>query len=194
MLIDRFLPTFDATAVHEVSVHASPDAAYSAIRGANISDPVIDFLFFIRELPLRVVRTLRRGSRPPNPHRVTFGNMATGERGGWTVLAEEVGRELVIGSVGRFWRNDYGGRTVNAETFIPFHEPGYAKLALGFAVRRAGSGSIVRYEARTATTDESARRKFAIYWLLIAPGVRLVMRRALKRIKEEAERHAAVFA
>jgi hypothetical protein len=193
VLIDRFLPSFDATAVHEVSVNASPDAAYSAIRAANMRDPVIDFLFFIRELPWRLVRRLRGELQPPTPSKVTFGDLATAGPG-WTLLAEDVGREILIGSVGRFWRKDYGGRTVSAETFIPFHEPGYAKLVVGFVVRRAGSGSIVRYEARTATTDESARRKFAIYWLFIAPAVSIVMRRALKRIKAHAEQHAAVFA
>ena len=97
-------------------------------------------------------------------------------------LAEEPGTEFVLGSVGRFWRKDYGGRPVTADQFVPFNEPGYAKLALGLAVRPVGAGTILRYEARTATTDESARRTFRRYWHLIAPGVGLVMRRALRRI------------
>jgi hypothetical protein len=122
---------------------------------------------------------------------VTFGDIA--QLGpGWVPLAEEPGVELVIGSVGRFWRKDYGGRPVTPDQFVPFQEPGYAKLAISLAARPVGSGCIVRYEARTATTDESARRTFRRYWRLIAPGVGLVMRRVLRRIKAEAERPVAL--
>jgi hypothetical protein len=93
--------------------------------------------------------------------------------------------------VGRFWRKDYGGRPVLAEDFIPFRDPGYAKLAISLAVRPAGDGSILRYEARTATTDEAARRTFRRYWRLIVLGVALVMRRVVDRIKTAAEEKAA---
>jgi hypothetical protein len=39
-----------------------------------------------------------------------------------------------------------------------------------------------------------ARRTFRRYWRLIAPGVGLVMRRAVRRIKGEAERRAMTIA
>jgi hypothetical protein len=108
---------------------------------------------------------------------------------GWIRLAEAPGVELVLGSVGRFWRSDYGGRPVTAEEFRAFHEPGYARLAIAFSVRPLGAvGSLLRYEARTATTDEKARRAFRRYWRVIRPGVALVMRRAMERIRREAER------
>ena len=74
--------------------------------------------------------------------------------------------------------------------FIPFSLPGYAKLAISLSVRPAGTGSILRYEARTDTTDESARRTFRRYWRVIGAGVGIVMRRAARRIKHEAERPA----
>lgn len=94
-----------------------------------------------------------------------------------------------MGSVGRFWERDYGGRAVTAEQFLAFNEPGYAKLTIGFSVRPGPTGeTILRYEARTLTTDETARRKFRRYWRLIRPGVSLVMRAALRRIKLAAER------
>ena len=54
--------------------------------------------------------------------------------------------------------------------------------------------NILRYEARTATTDETARRTFRRYWRIIGAGVGIVMRRVVRRIKtvaEEKERHAA---
>lgn len=194
MLIDRFLPRYDVTYVCETSVDAPPEDTYAAIRETNLRDPVIDALFAVRELPLMIARRLRgEPPPPPAPPKVTFGDVA--QMGpGWVSLAEEPGTEFVLGSVGRFWRKDYGGRPVTAEQFVPFSEPGYAKLALGLAVRPVGAGSILRCEARTATTDESARRTFRRYWRLIAPGVGLVMRRAVRRIKGEAERRAMTIA
>jgi hypothetical protein len=188
MLIDRYLPRFDATQVVELDVDAPPEAAYPAMRAADLRDPVIGALFAVRELPTRIARRWRSEPPPPAGGPVTFGDMAT-MGAGWTLLAEEPGREFVVGSVGRFWRKDYGGRPVTMEEFVPFAEPGYAKLALSLGVRPApGGGTVLRYEARTATTDESARRAFRRYWRLIHAGVAIVMRRALRRIKREAEK------
>lgn len=193
MLIDRYLPAFDVSHICEESVAAPPEAVYTAIKETDLRDPIIDFLFALRELPLRLARRLRGEAPPPAPRRVMLGDVQ--QLGpGFVQLAEEPGTELVIGAVGQFWHRDYGGRTVSADEFIGFQEPGFAKLAMGLVVRAAGAGSIVSYEARTATTDDAARRKFRIYWRLIAPGVALVMRRALRRIKARAERHALAAA
>ena len=186
MLIDRYLPTFDETYIYEASVKASPDETYAAIRETNLKDPVIDFLFDLRELPRNIARRLRGDPVPARPSRVTFGQiMQQGPE--WVVLAEEAGVELVIGSIGRFWRKDYGSHKVLEPDFLPFCEPGYAKLAISLSVRAAGEGTILRYEARTATTDDTARRTFRRYWRIIGAGVGIVMRRVLRRIKAAAE-------
>src|ERR1051326_6794055 len=183
MLIDRYLPVFDVTQVCETEVDASPSETYDAIRRADLRSSLINALFTIREIPLRIARRWR-GERPPRPSGpVTFGKMI--EAGpGFTILAEEPDVELVVGSVGRFWQRDYGGRPVSREDFAHFAEPGYAKLAIGLSVRPSPSGgTIIRYEARTATTDEKAKRTFGRYWGLIHYGVRLVMESALRHIK-----------
>lgn len=191
MLIDRFLPEFDVTQVIEIEVDAPLPEVYAAILETDLRDPIINTLFALREIPLRISRRWRGETAPPPQGPVTFGDIARGTPG-WTLLGEEPGSELVIGSVGRFWRRDYGGRPITRDDFTPFREPGYAKVALSLAVRPAVEyGTILRYEARTATTDESARRRFRRYWRIIHPGVALVMRRALTRIRTEAERRAA---
>jgi hypothetical protein len=60
---------------------------------------------------------------------------------------------------------------------------------IGFSLRPGPRGeTILRYEARTLATDDAARRKFRRYWRLIRPGVSLVMRAALRRIRLAAER------
>jgi hypothetical protein len=190
--IDRFLPRYDVTYVCETSVDASPDDTYAAMKETDLRDPIVNTLFALRELPMNAVRRLR-GQRITVPVRdkVRFGDI--GRQGPmWMVLLEQPGVELVIGSVGRFWHRDYGARPIAPEAFVPFNEPGYAKLAISLAVRPTANGAILRYEARTATTDDTARRKFRRYWRIIAPGVALVMRRALKRIKAAAEKPVLV--
>jgi hypothetical protein len=188
MLIDRFLPDYDVTYVCETSVDAPPDETYAAIRETSLRDPVVDLLFALRELPHRIARRL--GGEPvPPPPAVTFSDMVhLGP--GWVSLAEEAGVEFVVGAVGKFWRKDYGNRPVTADQFMSFGDPGYAKLAISLAVRPSGTGTMLRYEARTATTDDVARRTFRRYWTVIRTGVALVMHRALQRIRLEAEQRA----
>jgi hypothetical protein len=187
MLIDRYLPEYDVTLDCETRVDAPPEETYRAVREADLRDPVISALFALRELPMRLTRRLRGAPAPAAPRKITLGTI-THDGPSWAILADEPGRELVIGSVGRFWERDYGGRTVTPEDFVTFREPGYAKLAIAFSLRPDGwAGTLLRYEARTLTTDATAYRKFHRYWTLIRPGVALVMRSALHRIKLEAE-------
>ena len=191
MVIDRYLRFFDVTQVCETTVRALPSEVYQAMLGTDLRDPVVNALFALREMPLRISRRLHREPAPPAASAVTFGDIATGPI--WVRLAEEPGVELVVGSIGRFWRKDYGWRPVPADQFIAFQEPGFAKIALSLAVLPSTADlTILRYEARTATTDAEARRTFRRYWRLIRPGVVLVMQRALRRIKQQAERAALV--
>jgi len=193
MLIDRYLPTFDETYIYEASINASPADAYAAMKDTNLRDPVVDLLFELRELPQRIARRWRGEPQPSTPESVTFGAM-TKQGPQWVVLAEAQDVELVIGAVGRFWHKDYGTRAITEAEFIPFNEPGFAKLAISLSVRAAGAGAILRYEARTATTDEAARRTFRRYWRFIGTGVGIVMRRVVRRIKHEAEQRVPVVA
>ena len=187
MLIDRYLPQFDVTEVHEVIVDAPAAQAYAAIRKADLRDPIISALFAIRQLPDRIASRLRGDPLRTPSKSFTFQDIA-GAEVGWVLLGEDPGSEFVVGSVGRVWKRDYGRKSVPAEAFTAFEEPGYAKIVLSFSVLPVGfDHSLLRYEARTGTTDEAARARFHRYWMLIRPGVTLVMRRALARIKAEAE-------
>ena len=191
MLIDQYLPRYDVTEVEEVRVDASPEVTYQAIRETDLRDPVIGALFAIRDLPTRLARRWR-GEVPPTAA-ATFNDLAVPELG-FMLLAEAPGVEFVVGSVGRFWQRDYGWHPVAPDRFVGFADPGYAKLALSFQVQPTAEGqSLLRYEARTATTDDTARIRFRRYWRVIRPGVAIVMRRALKRIEAEAERRQAAL-
>lgn len=187
-LLEALLPQCEETVVREIIVDAPPDVTYAAIADTNLLDPIVRLLFAARELPARLLAGVRGDPRPDTPRSVTIHDLlAPGT--GMMLLAESPGVEIVVGSVGRFWEPDYGHREVGPGEFADFREPGHAKLAMDFWVRPDGhGGSVLRYEARTATTDEEARRRFRRYWRLIRPGVGLVMGRAVALIRKEAER------
>ena len=183
-LIDRFIPDPDFQETREVEVEAVPEAVLAAIKGTDLRDPVINTLFAVRDLPNRLARRLGGGSAAMD--NVSFTNIPD-VGPGWIKLGEE-DNELVLGAIGRFWRRDYGARDVAPRDFASFDEPGYLKLAVASRAEARGyDQSLLRYEARVEATDAEARRQFVRYWKVIAPGNDVIVRRALQRIKAEAE-------
>lgn len=184
-LIDGFIPDPDFLETRELSVDAVPEAVLATIKGTDLKDPVISTLFAVRDLPNRLARRLGGGGTELQD--VSFTNIPD-VGPGWIKLGEEEGRELVVGAVGRFWRRDYGARDVAPEDFASFDEPGYLKLAVSSRVEAVGyDQSVLHYEARVEATDDEARRQFVRYWKVISPGNDVIVRRALQRIKAEAE-------
>ncbi|MFW5946930.1 MAG: hypothetical protein ACOCUW_00445 [Gemmatimonadota bacterium] len=184
-LIDRFIPDPDFQESRELDVEAVPEEVLAAIKGTDLKDPVISTLFAVRDLPNRVARRL--GGRSPELENVAFTNIPD-VGPGWVKLGEDQGRELVLGAIGRFWRRDYGARSFEPEEFAAFNEPGYLKLAVSSRVQPIGyDQSRLHYEARVEATDDEARRQFVRYWKVISPGNDVIVRRALQRVKAEAE-------
>lgn len=188
MLVDRHLPNYDVSDVYSVTVNATPEETWRAIRTANLwSDPLVRALSNVRLLPTRVLAVVRRQPQPETPSAVRFGDLV--ESGDdWVKLGEERDVELVAGLIGKFWQRDFGFRRVSPEEFAGFEEPGYAKTVIDLSVRPYGSQrSLLLYETRTATTDDESRKKFARYWRFIRPFAGVIMRRGLAVIKAEAE-------
>ena len=106
------------------------------------------------------------------------------------LLGEALERELVVGTVGQFWKATGGTvKIADAAAFVAFGRPDCAKAALNFRVD-PGPGGLVTLstETRIAVPDVAARRKFAMYWRLIYPGSALIRRLWLGAIKRRAER------
>ena len=181
MLIDRFLPEYDEIEHHEAPVDARPDRTYRAVKEIDLArSPVVLALLFARGIP-----HLFTGAVKPK-RRLTLDDVV---ESGFVVLAEEPGRELVLGIVGKFWRPSSGVRRVEANEFTTFDEPGFSKAVWNFLVaERPGGGSTVVTETRVASTDAEARRNFGWYWRLIGPFSALIRRIVLGQIKRGAER------
>lgn len=177
--IDRYLEVYDLRSSHSTEVKAAAREAYGACRELDLGRSLpAAALFAIRGLP----RFLTGKARPSRSL-----TLETFLQAGFTIFEEHPPREFVMGTVGRFWRPDGGLIRLGPEEFVRFHEPGYAKAVLSFAVEEQGSGSLVTTETRVACTDESALRKFSLYWRVIGPFSGLIRRLMLEQVKRTAE-------
>jgi len=192
LLIDRFLPRFDVTLIVHVVVDADLEETWRAVRNLDlirVHSPLMDAAMFARGVPAALVRRLKRtGPAEPPAELKLFGGSAA--LPGWLSLGETPGREVVLGAVGRFWQPDiewYDVKEMTPEGFAGFTEAGWGRIAAGFSLRPYGSSrTLVTYEARTATTDAVSGRRFARYWWLVRPFVRVVMQATLRTIREDA--------
>ena len=63
-------------------------------------------------------------------------------------------------------------RSIPAEAFASFDEPGYVKIAWTLRADPIDAESAVfRTETRAVATDHDARRRFRMYWSLVSPGI-----------------------
>jgi hypothetical protein len=165
-LLDEVLPRWHYRERHSIGVDASPERVFEAVRHVPISDmPVTNLLFRLRGM--RGASSVSVFERlPPS----------------FTILAEELNRELVTGGIGKPWRLRGGG--VRVEDFRAFAQPGYAKMAMNFRL----DGRTLSTETRVFLTDEAAGRAFRRYWFVIRPFSGLIRRVWLRAIKRRAER------
>jgi hypothetical protein len=169
-LLDRFLPAWDVRETHGIRVHAPAERILDAVRQVTPADaPLLRALFALRGLPA--------GAREPIWEQMLG-------RAGFAQLAEEPGRELVAGAIGRPW--NLLERLRRDADFEAFDDPGYAKMALGFHA----VDDVLTTETRVLLTDDEARRWFARYWRVVGPLSSLTRRSWLAAAKELAEKTA----
>lgn len=182
--IDRFLATYNFHEFHEERIRATPEAVYRA--ALDVTPDEIKYLkplMAIRSFPASL---LRKRSAPLRATPI----LERATRGSFFYLAQEPPRELVIGTVGQFWKAD-GGRPPEIrrpEEFLAFQDPGFARVVMNFAIEDAGGGwSRLTTETRIFAPEGRARRRFGAYWRLIYPGSSLIRVGWLEAIKRRAE-------
>ncbi len=191
MLIDELLPRFDRSKVETTIVEAEPARVYAAVLEADLmqaykGSPSMRALFAARDAPAAVARLIRRESAPPEPEALRLD--ALEEEGEWVKLGEDFGKEFVFGAIGRFWGRDISWETIRAEDFKDYDRPGFGKVGANFSVRSYGIGrTLLTYEARTAGTYPPATRGIKRYWVVVGPGIGIVLRGTIRYIKSLAE-------
>lgn len=197
LLIDQYLPEFDETRIEHLVIDAPTDTVYETMRELDflmVHSPITDLALFVRTLPEKLGRLRNRNEPPPPPlpamrlaamfDREGFEHEEVLE--GWIGLAEERGREIVFGAIGKPWLADIEWKTVRPEDFAGFEEPGWAKIAASISVRDYGATrTILTYEARTAMTDDESRTRFHRYWIVVSPFVGTIMRALLRTVADE---------
>lgn len=183
-LLDRFVPDYDVVERHAIRVAAPAAVTFDAACRVDLEDSaLLRAVFRTREIVL--------GGAPaevPLPR----GLLAQTKALGWGVLAEEPGREIVMGAVTRPWEPNPKFHALPPEEFAAFREPDYVKIAWTLRVDPEGDwASVHRSETRAVATDEAARRKFRRYWAAFSAGIALIRRVALRLVRREAERVAA---
>jgi hypothetical protein len=192
-ILDRFMPLYDIVERHHVRVAAPAAVTQAAAREMQLRDScVVRAIFKGRELMLGAGEDSHPDAGPEPGIEPPPGLLPMALSLGWGVLADESGREVVLGAVTRPWEPNPVFRDLMPGEFAAFSEPGYVKIAWTLRADPAGdSGSIFRTETRAMATDIDARAKFRGYWALVSPGVALIRRAMLVSLKQEAERRVA---
>jgi len=184
MLIDDVLPHYHVSEYHELAVSAPSERTYGAIWSADLATSlVVKGLLALRSIP--VALSAPRSFRFP---RVSL-TLREILRQGFCLVAENPGREVVVGVVGRFWRPS--GNIVPSQPG-DFHEPlsaGLARAVWNFAVRERGPrSSLLSTETRVLCADDRSLRRFRRYWRLVGPLSGFVRVLMLRSIRVAAER------
>lgn len=184
MRLDRFMPEYHFREYHQLQVNASPQLVFTAAKeliSAEMPRPVA-WMMALRELPGWLAGKRRARGERAQPF---LGQMA---ENGFVPLGEEAGREIVFGLIGQFWKPvPVIVRAANAEAFATFKTPGCAKVAANLFMEAQGGGTRLSTETRIWTPDKKTRRKFGLYWTLIALGSGWIRMFWLGAIKRKAE-------
>jgi len=188
MLIDQEMPVYERRVLIAQTVEAGSPATFAALRSVDFFEsPMIAITNRSRA---GFDRILRSADHHSNSQRSRFGfDQLLEDGGGFHLVAEEPGEEVVLGFIGRWWDRGYGRVDWTSEQFREFDRPGYAVGAWGFSVFPYGSStSVLITDVRVRCSDDDARRKFQRYWTLVGPFVTAMGRPVLRLIRKEAER------
>ena len=168
---------------HTVEIAANAADVYEALWTTDLGDSiVIKGLMGLRMLPGRLLRPQK--SRSPN-QRINLQDLI---EAGFGVLAEESGREVVLGITGPFWRPVGNTLPFNRTDFDGAVRTGVARAVWNFTVQQTGEKqSLLATETRVACGDDASRLKFRIYWLVVRPFSGLIRRIMLQAVKRACE-------
>lgn len=177
---------YDFNEIHSITIRASPSEVFEAIKSLTPSELSfwVHFLLAMRTLPTRLTskdRGIIQNDKPILEQIISVSFLH---------LAEERGAEVVVGTIGQFWRLRGGSERKPAKTpqeFLAFSEPGYAKSVMNFHLVKEEDAVRVVTETRIQALDTSARRRFAFYWKLVYPGSALIRVLWLRAVKRRAE-------
>jgi hypothetical protein len=177
--LDEFIPVWQFNERHTIRVAASPERVFDAVRLTRANEISL----------FNTLTWIRRGGREAPESILNAGDSAplldVATRNGFIYLANDVPRELVVGTVVVAPPGQRGSLT--PQTFKTPLPPGFALAAMNFLVTPDGpNASIVSTETRVFANSTGSRRRFARYWRVIYPGSAIIRRMWLRAIQRRA--------
>ncbi len=168
--LDEFVPAFQFSEFHTISISASKDRIDAAIWKVTPGE----IRFFSTLMWIRFLH----GVPGRSPILDTF------TAGRFQMLADDPGREIVLGQAG----DGHGGRKLTAEEFKALQRAPAIKIAMNFRIEEVDAAHCrLTTETRVYAMGSRAVRGFATYWRMIYPGSSLIRREWLRAIKRRAE-------
>lgn len=180
--LDEFVPAYQFGEFHPIRIRAPRDRVYAAVRDVTADEITL----------FRTLTWIRRFGRSGRESILNASGdkplLDVALRTGFMKLAEEPGREIVLGTLVAAPQGTQLKKDPTPEDFKALHEPGFALGAINFRLEDAGNGeTLLTTETRVYATDASARKKFAAYWRVIYPGSALIRVMWLRAIKRRVE-------
>jgi hypothetical protein len=167
-LLENMAPAPALVEIDSVDLAAAPESAWEHVRHGNLGESaMVRALFAVRTLPERLT-----GHRDEPPTLRLDDLQSTSVQPGFGILAEDPGREVVIGAIGKVWHLEIPFVHVpTADAFRDFAEPGFVKVAWAIRVDPLGEHDCrVTIEVRVDATDVESWIRFRRYFALIGPG------------------------
>jgi len=170
MLIDDFMPKYDFSETHEITIRAKADRVYDALNEVDLCESrIIRWLFFLRGLPTR--KTTLRDMKQMR----------------FELLGEKSNKEILLGLAGQFWTLRGNLQKISAENFKKFDRKGFAKAVWDFSLEESDRGTHLTTETRIQCLDDNSQKSFGFYWMFIQPFSALVRQEMLRTVKRKAE-------
>ena len=186
--LDRIVPIYQFSEVHETTIEASRERTYRAICAVTVNEIAL----------LRTLTYIRRFGQPGPasvlnpPGDKPFCEVALSS--GFYLLADEPPSEMVLGTFVVAPKAARANPTpqITAATFTAIRSPGFAIAVMNFRLQSIGSTRArLTTETRVFATDATIRWRFAAYWRVIYPGSSIIRMMWLRAIKRSAESPAA---
>lgn len=181
--LDDWMPHWQIRERHIIPVAAPPEKVFAAIHAVRA-----DEIFLFRTLI--AIRQCGQTGGPESimnpPEQKPILDVATQTT--FILLSEEPPRELVVGTVVAAPPKARASGRLTPELFQKKLQPGVALATMNFLVTPdEQGGSTISTETRIYANNESALRRFVVYWRIIHPGSDIIRRMWLRAIKQRAE-------
>jgi hypothetical protein len=180
--LDEFVPAYQFGEFHSIRIRAPRKRVYAALQQVTAHEITL----------FRTLTWIRRFGRPtPESILNAPGDkplLDVAQQTSFLKLAEEPGREIVLGTLAAAHKGTQLKKDPTAEDFKALQAPGFALAAINFRLEDAGGGeTLLTTETRVHANDASVRKKFAGYWRVIYPGSALIRVMWLRAIRHRAE-------